>query len=161
PFLTAADVGAYLAQRFGSPTFPPGLAAAVHRRTDGNALFMVRLAEELITLGLLVEQPGGWTVAKPLEAIEHAVPEDLRELIDRQIARLEPALQRVLEVAGVPGRQFSAGAVAAALGEDAVAVEERCDALVRQQQLVAPSTLTVLADGTPLAQYHFTHHLYP
>src|SRR5262249_26109809 len=31
----------------------------------------------------------------------------------------------------------------------------------RQQQLVAPSTLTVLADGTPLAQYHFTHHLYP
>jgi DNA-binding winged helix-turn-helix (wHTH) protein/tetratricopeptide (TPR) repeat protein len=159
-FLTEADVAAYLAQRF-TATLPPELAAAVHRRTDGNALFMVRLVEELITLGLLVEEQGHWKVAKPLDEIGHTVPEGLRELIDRQIARLDPALQHVLEVAGVLGNQFIAGAVAAGLGEDPVVVEERCDALSRQQQLVAPAPLTVLADGTPIAQYCFTHNLYP
>jgi len=160
-FLSEADVAAYLAQRFGVSSFAAELAAAVHRRTDGNALFMVRLAEELVTLGVLVEQKGRWTVAKPLDEINRTVPESLRELIDRQIARLEPGLQRMLEVAGVLGNQFAAGAVAAGLGEDPVAVEESCDLLARQQQLVAPATLTVLPDGTPLAHYAFTHNLYP
>jgi len=160
-FLSEADVAGYLAQRFGEPAFPPELAAAVHRRTDGNALFMVRLADELVTLGLLVEQQGHWRIAKPLDEIGGALPESLRELIDKQIARLEPAVQRVLEVAGVLGNQFTAGAVAAGLGEDPVAVEERCDSLSRQGQLVAPAALTVLPNGTPVAQYCFTHNLYP
>ena len=160
-FLSEADVAGYLAQRFGEPAFPPELAAAVHRRTDGNALFMVRLADELVTLGLLVEQQGHWRIAKPLDEIGGALPESLRELIDKQIARLEPAVQRVLEVAGVLGNQFTAGAVAAGLGEDPVAVEERCDSLSRQGQLVVPAALTVLTNGMPVAQYCFTHNLYP
>ena len=44
PFLREAHVGAYLAQRFGGHAFQPGLARAVHQRTDGNPLFMVRVA---------------------------------------------------------------------------------------------------------------------
>ena len=40
-FLREADVATYLARRFGEHAFLPELAATVHRRTDGNPLFMV------------------------------------------------------------------------------------------------------------------------
>src|SRR5262249_4095486 len=161
PFLAEPDVAAYLAQRFGAATSPSDLAAAVHLRTDGNPLFMVRLADELVAVGFLVEDAGRWCLRGPLGDVERAVPESLRALIDKQIGRLEPGAQRVLEVAGVLGNQFTAEAIAAGLGDDATVVEVHCDALARQTQLVAPGPLMILPDGTPVAQYAFTHNLYP
>jgi len=161
PFLDEADVGAYLVQRFGAETSTSDLAGAVHLRTDGNPLFMVRLADELVAVGVLVEDAGHWRLRGSLGDVAHAVPESLRALIDKQIGRLEPGAQRVLEVAGVLGDQFTAGAIAAGLGDDPTVVEEHCDALARQRQLVVPGPLTTLPDGTPIAQYAFTHNLYP
>src|SRR5262245_31507994 len=161
PFLAEVDVAAYLAQRFGAETSSSGLALAVHQRTDGNPLFMVRLADELVAIGVLVEEAGRWFVRGPRDGVARAVPESLRALIDKQIGRLEPAAQRVLEVAGVLGNQFTADAIAAGLGDDPTIVEAHCDALARQAQLVVPGPLTMLPDGTPLAQYAFTHNLYP
>jgi hypothetical protein len=49
-FLREPLVAAYLAQRFGGHAFPPELARAVHQRTDGNPLFMVRVVDELVAL---------------------------------------------------------------------------------------------------------------
>src|SRR5262245_15365320 len=161
PFLHKSDVAAYLAQRFGAETSSSDLAVAIHQRTDGNPLFMVRLADELVAVGMLVEEAGRWWLRGPLADVARAVPESLRALIDKQIGRLEPGAQRVLEVAGVLGNQFTAEAIAAGLGEDPTVVEEHCDALSRQAQLVVPGPLTMLSDGTPLAQYAFTHNLYP
>jgi DNA-binding winged helix-turn-helix (wHTH) protein/tetratricopeptide (TPR) repeat protein len=161
PFLDEADVATYLAQRFGAETSTSDLAGAVHLRTDGNPLFMVRLADELVAVGVLVEDAGRWWLRGPLDDVAHAVPESLRALIDKQIGRLEPGAQRVLEVAGVLGDQFTAGAIAAGLGDDPTVVEEHCDALARPRQLVVPGPLTMLPDGTLIAQYAFTHNLYP
>src|SRR5215813_10898499 len=161
PFLAEADVAAYLAQRFGAATSTSDLATAVHLRTDGNPLFMVRLADELVAVGVLVEEAGRWCLRGPLDDVARAVPESLRALIDKQIGRLDPAAQRVLEVAGVLGDQFTAEAIAAGLDEDPSVVEEHCDALSRRAQLVVPGPMTMLPDGTPLAQYAFTHNLYP
>jgi DNA-binding winged helix-turn-helix (wHTH) protein len=118
PFLAAADVADYLAQRFGARTSSSDLVLAVHQRTDGNPLFMVRLADELVAVGVLVEEAGAWRLGGPLDDVALAVPESLRALIDKQIGRLEPGAQRVLEVAGVLGDQFTAGAIAAGLGDD-------------------------------------------
>ncbi len=160
-FLGEADVAAYLAQRFGAATSTSDLAGAVHLRTDGNPLFMVRLADELVAVGVLVEDAGRWCLRRPLDDIAGAVPESLRALIDKQIGRLEPGVQRVLEVAGVLGNSFTAEAVATGLGEDPTVVEEHCDALSRQAQLVVPGPVAMLPDGTPLAHYAFTHNLYP
>jgi tetratricopeptide (TPR) repeat protein len=161
PFLDEPDVAAYLAQRFGAETSSADLALAVHQRTDGNPLFMVRLADELVAIGVLAEEAGRWFVRGPLDGVARAVPESLRALIDKQIGRLEPAAQRVLEVAGVLGNQFAADAIAAGLGDDPTIVEAHCDALSRQGQLVVPGPLTTLPDGTPISQYSFTHNLYP
>src|SRR5215475_11017806 len=160
-FLGEAAVAAYLAQRFGAATATSNLAAAVHLRTDGNPLFMVRLADELVAVGVLVEDAGRWCLRRPLDDIAGAVPESLRALIDKQIGRLEPGAQRVREVAGVLGNSFTAEAIAAGLGEDPTVVEEHFDALSREAQLVVPGPVAMLPDGTPLAHYAFTHNLYP
>jgi DNA-binding winged helix-turn-helix (wHTH) protein/tetratricopeptide (TPR) repeat protein len=159
-FLREADVAAYLAQRFGAHGFPAEFTCAVHRQTDGNALFMVRLVDELVALGVLADRDGRWRLVAPLDEVARAVPESLRQLIDKQISRLEPAVQRLLEVASVLGNEFTARSLAAGLDEDPLEVEERCDALAQRGQLVVPTGLFVLPDGTGLARYRFTHSLY-
>jgi DNA-binding winged helix-turn-helix (wHTH) protein/type II secretory pathway predicted ATPase ExeA len=73
PFLERADVAAYLAQRFGAETSTSALAGAVQLRTDGNPLFMVRLADELVAVGVLVEDAGRWWLRGPLDDVAHAV----------------------------------------------------------------------------------------
>jgi DNA-binding winged helix-turn-helix (wHTH) protein len=160
-FLKQADVAKYIAQRFGGATWSHELAATVHQRTDGNPLFMVRLADELVALGVVTEDEGEWSLRGRLDDVTRTVPESLRELIDRQIARLEKSEQRVLEVAGLLGNQFTAGAIAAGLGEDPLTVEECCDSLAERRQLIVPAAMTTLPDGTRTAQYEFTHNLYP
>ena len=136
-FLREADVAAYLAQRFGGHAFPPELARAVHRRTDGNPLFMVRVVDELVTLGVLADRGRALAAGR---AARRNRPRGSREPppADREAdRRLEPEAQRLLEVASVLGSEFTVPSVAAGLDEDPLAVEERCDALARQGQLLA------------------------
>ena len=159
-FLREPHVGAYLAQRFGGHAFKPELARAVHRRTDGNPLFMVRVVDELIALRVLEAEDGRWRLRKPLDDIARAVPESLRQLVEKQIARLEPEAQRLLEVASILGSEFTVPSVAAGLATDALAAEECCDELARQGQFLAASALFTRPDKTQVARYRFTHSLY-
>lgn len=160
-FLREADVGAYLAGRFHDPTLPLELARAVYRQTDGNPLFMARLADELVTLGVLADDGGRWRLARPLEEVARTIPESLRQLIDKQIARLDPEAQRLLEVASVLTIEFTVPTLAAGLEADPVAVEERCHALAEQGQFLALSPLFLRPDGAAVPRYRFTHSLYP
>jgi len=160
-FLREPHVAAYLAQRFGGHAFPPELAHAVHQRTDGNPLFMVRVVDELVALRVLEVEDGRWRLRGPLDQISRAVPDSLRQLVEKQIARLEPEAQRLLEVASVLASEFTVASVAAGLDKDSLAVEECCDELVRQGQFLVASELFTRPDGTQVARYRFTHSLYP
>jgi len=159
-FLRETHVAAYLAQRFGGHAFPPELARAVHRRTDGNPLFMVRVVDELVALHVLEAEDGRWRLRKPLGEIARVAPESLRLLVEKQIARLEPEAQRLLEVASVLGNEFTVASVAAGLAKDSLAVEECCDELARQGQFLVASPLFARPDGTQVARYRFSHDLY-
>src|SRR5262249_56090624 len=67
-----------------------------------------------------------------LEALLGEIPGSLRGAIEKQIHRVGPRQQRVLEAASVAGMEFSAGEVAAALGEDVAEVDALCAALARR-----------------------------
>lgn len=161
PFLRETDVAAYLAQRFGGHAFQPDLAHAVSERTDGNPLFMARVVDELVALHVLEAEDGRWHLRTSLDEIARTVPESLRLLVEKQIARLDPDAQRLLEVASVLGSEFTVASLAAGLAEDPLAVEERCEELARQGQFLAASALFARPDGTQVARYEFTHSLYP
>ena len=109
-FLPAAEVATYVAGRLGG-SVAASLAAFVHARTDGNALFMVNLVEHLVQQELVVRREGQWTLRE--DADMASLPEELRQLLLRRIEALPRAAQQVLDAASVGGEAFAAASVAA------------------------------------------------
>ena len=156
--LLAGDVTAYVAQRLGGPV-ASSLAAFVHERTEGNALFMVNLLEHLVQQGLVAWQGEQWTL-RPEVPAAGSLPAGVRQLIVRRIEALPGDTQRVLEAASVVGEAFAAAAVAAGAQCTVADVEAVCDALVVQQHFLDDSGLTAWPDGTRGGSYGFRHMLY-
>ena len=121
---------------------------------------MVNLVEYLVDEAVIVESDGSWTLQRDPASIEVGVPENVRQLIERQIERLDPDERRVLEGASVVGMECSSVAIAAGLEEQPGWVEERCEALVRRHQFLLPARLVELPDGTVTPRYTFSHVLY-
>ena len=159
-FLPAEDVAAYVAGRLGGPV-TAALAAFIHERTEGNALFMVHLVEHLVQHGLIIRQEEQWTLLDGDEARLARVPEGLRQLLMRRIEELPPAARRVLEAASVAGEAFAVATVAAGAQCPVDEVEAVCEGLVAQQHFLADIGLTVWPDGTSGGSYRFRHALYP
>ncbi|HEY8505806.1 MAG TPA: hypothetical protein VIL46_14570, partial [Gemmataceae bacterium] len=154
------EAAEYLALRFPGRPLPAALARLVHERSGGNPLFMVSLADDLVTQGVLVRRAGRWELRDGVERVEVGVPESIRLTIQKQLARLSPAEQRLLEGASAAGVEFSAAAAAAALGEDLVAAEESCERLARRQQFLRAAGVSEWPDGTVAGRYRFRHWLY-
>jgi DNA-binding winged helix-turn-helix (wHTH) protein/tetratricopeptide (TPR) repeat protein len=159
-FLTEAAVAEYLTRRFPGHRFPVELAGLIHQRTDGNPLFMVNMVDYLLAQGILVERDGQWRLEGQLEEVKVGVPEGIQQMIEKQIDRLTPEQQRVLEAASVAGVEFSAAAVAAALEEEVDQIEACCEGLGRGGQFLRPTGVIEWPDGTVAARYCFTHSLY-
>jgi tetratricopeptide (TPR) repeat protein len=157
--LDPGDVAEYLATRFAGGV-PEGLARMVHHRTEGHPLFMVNVVDYLVEHGGLVEADGRWVLREDVGDVVVGVPETIKQLVERQVDRLDSEEQRVLHGASVAGVEFSVAAVAAGLGADSFAVEERCEKLARQRQFLRPSGAAAMTNGTVTARYGFIHSLY-
>lgn len=131
--LGADEVTRLLEARAGHSLSEPGraLARTVHAETDGNPFFVRELVRHLVEVGALARDPDGrWTIralAQPL-----GVPEGVRDVIGRRLARLPDPARRCLEIAAVVGDDFSLPVLAAAgsFDEDAVlgALEQAVEA---------------------------------
>jgi DNA-binding winged helix-turn-helix (wHTH) protein len=160
--LNEAHVVDYLVGEQADPALPDGLAELVYRHSEGNPLFMVAALDHLIGRGFIARESGGWQLRRPVDEIDLAVPESLREMIQVQIERLSPEEQRVLEVASLTqNRAFSVIArAAAAMDADPDQFEKVCERLARRTHILRPATLEELPDGTVSAFYEFAHDLY-
>lgn len=146
----------------GSQTeaFLQKLARTIHRRTDGNPLFMINVINDLVAQGVLVQSDGRWELKGKAEEVAGGVPESLQQLIEQRIERLRPEIQRLLEVASVAGAEFSAAAVAAGIEIKVDGIEEQCEELVRREHFLRASGTAEWPDGTVAARYGFLHALY-
>jgi predicted ATPase len=158
--LNAAGIEAYLGARFAQSVLPTLLVQVLQQRTGGNPLFLINLIEDLIVQGLLVRAEGGWALQGGTAALTSRIPESSRQVLEKQGARLDVQEQQVLAAASIAGAEFSAAAVAAALGTVVNEVEVRCEALARQQQFLQRAGLSEWPDGTVAARYRFRHALY-
>lgn len=163
-FLTEAQVAEYVSRRFAvdAQYVAPlqELASAIHRRTEGNPLFMVNMIEALIAQHVLSMTEGRWIITEHAELAMTGIPVSLRQLIEQQYERLPPEAQQVLAVASVAGVEFSAATVAASRTITLDTVEEQCDALVRRAHFLRLSGTQQWPDGTVATRYHFLHALY-
>jgi predicted ATPase/DNA-binding winged helix-turn-helix (wHTH) protein len=159
-YLTESAVEQYLAVTLPRNEFPKWFARLIHRRTEGNPLFMVNLVEYLTAERMIVGDGRGWALQGAVADIESGIPENVRQLIERQIDRLSPDERRALEGASVVGMECSSVAISAGLEEPVEWVDEQCEALVRRHQFLSPARLVELPDGTITPRYRFSHILY-
>ncbi|MBI3802044.1 MAG: AAA family ATPase, partial [Deltaproteobacteria bacterium] len=161
--LSEAAVGEYLAARFAGGVRDrvplQRLARTIHRRTDGNPLFMVNVADHLLSQGALVQADGQWTLKREGEATA-TVPENLQQMIEQRLAQVNPTARLILEVASVAGVEFSAAAVAVGAEMVLEAVEEHCAELARREQFLRTSGTSEWPDRTVATRYSFQHALY-
>ena len=160
PALSGADVQRYLSLRFLANTFPPALGATMIDITDGNPLFVSSLLDELVARRVLVEEDGIWRLRKRVESLGEVFPPSVRHLIERQVESLADGDRRILEAGSVAGHEFSAGAVAAVLGLDADAVDERLQSLRETANLVNPHGLDSPPERATSGRYVFAHALH-
>jgi len=159
-YLTENDVWEFLQRRFSPNNFDPALSAKIHTRTEGNPLFLVTVCDFLKSDGSIAEHEHSWTLTVPLETIEIEVPENLRELIRRQIEGLSSDEQSLLLAASVVGMKFSTQGAAGASGQDHAHTEEICENLARRGLFFKKIGVAELPDETIGSYYAFVHSLY-
>jgi tetratricopeptide (TPR) repeat protein len=125
------------------------LARMLHDETEGNPFFMGQVLRHLVESGAIIEREGRWVRAMPADEI--GIPEGVREVVGRRLARLRAATNEVLAAAAVVGRDFDRDVLISALGTDREAV---LDALEEAEE----AHLITTGDG-PRGRYSFVHAL--
>ena len=159
-FLSHDDVGNYLALEFPTNRFGPEVAAMIHAKTEGNALFMADLIRYLRDREVIARQGEEWVLARELPEIERDLPESVRAMIAQRIAQLEPEHLRLLVAASVQGDVFDTAVVADVLQADPAGIEEKFSDLEKLFAFVRLVEETELPDLTLTVRYRFVHVLY-
>src|SRR5262245_58804546 len=156
PYLSPADLAAYLRHRFGEGL--EHLASLIHERTDGNPLFAVAIVEDLIRRGRLQRAGGAWVLVAVTHGDDLAVPSDLTEMVTAQFHGLGSEERVILEAASVAGVSFAPWAIARALGREVEEVEAVAEQLVRTHLFLATGSRA--DDHGPVRRYDFFHALH-
>ncbi|MCU1335714.1 MAG: transcriptional regulator, putative ATPase, winged helix family [Bryobacterales bacterium] len=142
--LTESEVGLFLDERFPQNPVTADLRGLIHRRSDGNPMFMVAMAEQIREDGLVIQK----------------VPPTLQQMMEIQLEQLgEPELH-LLRAGSIVGQKFSAWAVGALLDGDSSQQETVCEQLAGRQQFLKRAGVQNLPDGSESLQYEFKHALY-
>jgi tetratricopeptide (TPR) repeat protein len=150
--LSEASIEEYLTARFKVADLVADrttLARRLHRHTGGNPLFLVNLVDYLEARDAL-----------NIPDVQMGLPESLRQMIARQVERLEERYQRMIEAGAVAGADFDAAAVATAVGITSDLVEECCDDLVAKGMFLKKAEHPGGGRSRSLARYSFIHALY-
>jgi DNA-binding winged helix-turn-helix (wHTH) protein len=140
------------------------LASQLHTRTEGHALFVSLLAEELTpvvsssgrrSMTATATDRGGRAVAPG------PVPERLRDAIDAQIAYLDANEVELLEIASlIVGAEWPAALVAAAADRPVLEVEQALKRMSRRWTFVRHTGSARWPDGTASETFAFRHALH-
>ena len=108
------------------------LARAVYEETEGNPFFVREVLRHLAETGAVEQHEGIWTTRLPVDQL--GIPEGVRDVVGRRLARLSGETNQALRVAAVVGPEFELGVVQAAgdMSEEALlaAIEEAAEARV-------------------------------
>ena len=90
------------------------LARAVYEETDGNPFFVREVLRHLAETGAVERREGGWTTKLPVD--EFGIPEGVRDVVGRRLARLSDDTNHALRIAAVAGPEFEFAVVQGAGG---------------------------------------------
>jgi predicted ATPase len=159
--LSEAAIQEYLTLQFPEQNLSTSFIQWLHRRTEGNPLFLGATVNHLVAHGWLPTGKGRGDRPEGDEILAREVPETLRQMIDLQFNQLSPEEQEILTVGSIVGTEFTAALVVAGIKDDLLPVEEWCEGMVRRGQFLRTGGVTEWPDGTVTARYNFLHVLYP
>jgi len=139
--LPPADVALLVEDLAGAPV-PEALAATVARRTGGNPFFVSELVRLLTSEQMLTNEPGPRMLA--------SVPDSVREVVTRRLARLPEQARTILRLAAVAGPIIELDVLEHATDLDA-------DGLVMQLEVAVLTGM--LAEVDDPVGWRFTHGL--
>jgi predicted ATPase len=129
------EVGEYLALRAPQLAADEALVRDVHERSAGIPLFVVELADDLLS-----QADEGHAHGTQPALPSHKVPESLASVVEQSIRRLAPGQRALLEAASVCGIAFQPTVLAEALDRDPNEVHATCEALARRQLWLRDAT---------------------
>jgi predicted ATPase len=159
-YLSEEAVVEYLSVRFPANRFPRGLSKLIHKRTEGNPLFMLNAVDYLVAKELIIETEQCWQLGVNIEEVQVGVPDSIKQMIENHFDHLDTEQQRTLQAASVVGAEFSTVAVSAAIAEDRATIERQCSELARRHQFLKDCGIQVLPNGEAVGRYGFIHALY-
>ncbi|HZD02656.1 MAG TPA: BTAD domain-containing putative transcriptional regulator [Actinomycetes bacterium] len=107
---------------------PARLVAMIGQVTDRNPFFVEELLRHLVETGAIDPRSGRWPAATAVEDL--GIPEGVREVLARRLARLSAPTAKLLQVAAVLGREFEFTLLGRMTGwEDAPVIEAVEEAL--------------------------------
>jgi DNA-binding winged helix-turn-helix (wHTH) protein/predicted ATPase len=158
-YLPASSVQAYVSQHV--PGDSKELASLIHRRSQGHPLFMARLVESLLLPPIDGALPTNDPPASnPATARDIVPPSSVRELIEAQLAQLDPRQRATLDAASVAGLEFNVSSVAAGLLCAPEEAERRLEDLERHLLFIEARGLVQAPQGGLHECFGFRHDLY-
>jgi class 3 adenylate cyclase/tetratricopeptide (TPR) repeat protein len=114
--LDGAGVAAFIEQAAGHQLDEEGeaLVAAVWRETEGNPFFTTEVIRHLAESGVVEQREDRWVVTREPE--DFGIPEGVRDVVGRRLARLSDEENQVLACSAVIGLEFEPRIVQAAGG---------------------------------------------
>ncbi len=153
-------IGEYVRRELEAAKLPAGLCSLIHQHSSGNPLYMTAVLEHLRAQHVLRSENGEVAMSQPLDEIELRVPDELAEIIELQLDRLNEEDRRLLEAGSIAGTIFPAWAASAALKRGGEDLEEAYASLVRRVRLISIAGHDELPDGSRSTFYVFSHALY-
>ena len=149
--LDRAGVAAYVEARAGHDLDAAGeeLAGVLHAETAGNPFYLNEVLRHLGETGALARRDGRWSPTEVVSGID--VPDNVRDVVGRRLARLPDETRDILALAAVQGDRFDLAVLAEAAGQPYVDVLRALDA-------ATSSRLVTEGEGWP-ATARFVHAL--
>lgn len=143
--LTAEQVAELVALELGGGPVAEEVVRVAAERSVGNPLLVAEFLRAVLDAGLLVPTWDGWQLDRPAVSTLD-LPDNVTDLLVRQLQVVEPEVRRVLMVAAVIGPRFSPATVAAICSDITTTVDT--GATGRWEGILRPEQVThALADG--------------
>ena len=134
PPLSPGAVEAVIADFLHSPALAATLREPLVEMSGGSPLFVLEVLREMLHSGRLAARPDGTLVLADARTIE--IPAGIRAMFEARIGRVAGGDREVLELAACRGFQFSPLDIAAASGQNSIAVLQSLGRIERDHRLV-------------------------
>lgn len=153
------EIRIFLERALGGPV-DTELVSIVEDHSDGNPFFVRAVVDHLSDTGHVRFDDGVWVCTDFDPGARFPLPDDVRGVIEAQVALLSGDAREVLLAAAAAGEDFDADTVAAALEAGAAQIEIVVDSLLGAAKMIVPHVQARPVEQPGERRFRFQHVLY-